>query len=190
VGFCSQWMVDPTRVKNTFVLLLGCSRDLGTVGADVEKTHQVLGKIEKCATATQLVEVTMAFFIENINFTKTATEAIHPEIAKALVYINKQYMGKITLDDVAKEVGLSKEYVSRLFLKEVGVNLFHYIGEVRMRKAAEILTSNPAALIKEVASAVGFDNPYFFSTKFKEYYGVSPNNFKAQPDTPTGKKES
>jgi len=99
-------------------------------------------------------------------------------------------MGKITLDDVAKEVGLSKEYVSRLFLKEVGVNLFHYIGEVRMRKAAEILTSNPAALIKEVASAVGFDNPYFFSTKFKEYYGVSPNNFKAQPDTPTGKKES
>ena len=52
--------------------------------------------------------------------------------------------------------------------------------EVRMRKAAEILTSEPNALIKEVAASVGFENQYFFSTKFKEYYGVSPNNYKDQ----------
>ena len=89
-------------------------------------------------------------------------------------------MNRIALDDVAKNVGLSKEYISRLFLKEVGMNLFRYINEVRMRKAAEILTSEPNALIKEVAASVGFENQYFFSTKFKEYYGVSPNNYKDQ----------
>ena len=59
-----------------------------------------------------------------------------------------------------------------------------------MRKAAEILTSNPSALIKEVAASVGFDNQYFFSTKFKEYYGISPNTYREQHLVPTDSLES
>ena len=190
VEFCSQLMVDPMRFRNAFVILIECSRDIGTIGSSVEKTHSMINTIEQSATASSLVNTISDFLSQNISFQNAPSESIRPEIAKTLLYISRCYMDKITLDEVAKHVGLSKEYISRLFLKEVGVNLFHYIGDVRMRKAAEILSNNPSALVKEVAASVGFDNQYFFSTKFKEYYGVSPNTYREQhmisgsPDDP------
>lgn len=180
VAFCSQSMIEPRRLKSVFEILLRCSRDIAVIGADNEKMHDAIYQVEQSTSAASLIKNTLDFFKNNITSAKEASESIRPEIAKALLFINKNYMNRIALDDVAKNVGLSKEYISRLFLKEVGMNLFRYINEVRMRKAAEILTSEPNALIKEVAASVGFENQYFFSTKFKEYYGVSPNNYKDQ----------
>lgn len=182
LDFCTQAMIIPRRIKNAFEILLRCSLDLNLVCAGNDTLYNVIFQIEQCATAAALVELVQCFFREHVNFARSISESIRPEVAKALLYINKHYMKKISLDDVAKEVGLSKEYVSRLFLREVGMNLFHYLTEVRMHKAAENLISTPSMLIKEVAAAVGFENQYFFSTKFKEYYGVSPNAYKAQHD--------
>ena len=95
-----------------------------------------------------------------------------------MLFVNQNYGSKLTLEAVANHVGLAREYLSRLFIKETGVNLFEYIMDVRMRKAAELLGGNTPVLIKEVALTVGFDNQYSFSRKFKEYYGVSPINYK------------
>lgn len=182
LDFCTQAMIIPRRIKNAFEILLRCSLDLNLVHVDSDTLHNVIFQIEQCDTAAALVELIQCFFREHVNFARNISESVRPEVAKALLYINKHFMKKISLDDVAKAVGLSKEYVSRLFLREVGMNLFHYLTEVRMHKAAEILISTPSVLIKEVAAAVGFENQYFFSTKFKEYYGVSPNAYKAQHD--------
>ena len=38
-----------------------------------------------------------------------------------------------------------------------------------MKRAGEMIRSNKQVYIKEVAAAVGFDDPYFFSRKFKEF---------------------
>lgn len=80
-------------------------------------------------------------------------------------------MDKLTLDGIADYVGLNREYLSRLFSKETGTGLFQYINEVRMKRAGEMIRSNKQVYIKEVAAAVGFDDPYFFSRKFKDFMG-------------------
>ena len=74
-------------------------------------------------------------------------------------------------------VGLNREYLSRLFSKETGIGLFQYINEVRMKRAGEMIRSNKQVYIKEVAAAVGFDDPYFFSRKFKDFYGKTPSEY-------------
>ena len=102
------------------------------------------------------------------------------EIRAAINYVGEYYMSKISLDDVAKYVNLNREYLSRVFHAETGMSLFSYINEVRMKKAAKLLTTNQNATIKEVATLVGFDNQYFFSKKFKDYYGVSPTEYTSK----------
>ncbi len=86
-------------------------------------------------------------------------------------------MDKLTLDGIADYVGLNREYLSRLFSKETGIGLFQYINEVRMKRAGEMIRSNKQVYVKEVAAAVGFDDPYFFSRKFKDFYGKTPSEY-------------
>ena len=52
-----------------------------------------------------------------------------------------------------------------------------YIRVIRLRKAAEMLRSGDKN-VSEVAYAVGFDNPYYFSKCFKDQFGMPPSQYK------------
>lgn len=103
-----------------------------------------------------------------------------PEVNSAIHYVLSNYMNHISLDDVAKYVNLNREYLCRIFHSETGLSLFSYINEVRMKKAADMFYSDPSLSVKEVSSRVGFENPYFFSKKFKDYFGIAPSEYSYQ----------
>ena len=48
---------------------------------------------------------------------------------------------------------------------------------IRMRTACQILTNNPDIRIGELAEKVGFSNPRYFSTCFKNEYGMTPTEW-------------
>ncbi|HEY0108823.1 MAG TPA: helix-turn-helix transcriptional regulator [Fibrella sp.] len=58
-----------------------------------------------------------------------------------------------------------------------GLSVSHYVRALRLRKAQELLTAS-ALNVSEVAYAVGFDNPKYFSRLFSEEFGVSPGNYR------------
>ena len=186
VVFCAKSSVEPYRVKNTISILLWCAMDIGAVNAEMPAIRETVVQIDRSENAQDMIEAIMDFFAANIQFVMKQNGHLHPEVAKALLYIHKNYPQKITLTDIAQHVGLCNEYISRLFLKEMGINLFQYISKVRMIKAGEILQNSPSVRIKKVSSDVGFDNPYFFSSKFKEFYGVSPNQYRNTFGSPDG----
>ena len=178
VAYCGTISIEPYRIKSAFSILLWCALDIGVLNAEMPAVQELVSVIDGCDTAESLINEVMLFLENNIRFEGKQRSALHPEVAKTLLYIYKNYPSKITLDDISKHVGLCKEYISRLFLKEIGINLFQYIAKVRITKAAEILRRNPTVRIKKVAFDVGFDNPYFFSSKFKDFYGMSPNQYR------------
>ena len=186
VAFCAKSSVEPYRVKNTISILLWCAMDIGAVNAEMPAIRETIVQIDRSENAQDMIEAIMDFFAANTQFVMKQNGHLHPEVAKALLYIHKNYPQKITLTDIAQHVGLCNEYISRLFLKEMGINLFQYISKVRMIKAGEILQNSPSVRIKKVSSDVGFDNPYFFSSKFKEFYGVSPNQYRNTFGSPDG----
>ena len=71
-------------------------------------------------------------------------------------------------------------YLGRLFCKETGEKFSHYVLNVRMEKAKELIDSCEDEKIYEVAKKIGFgDNPQYFSQLFKKYSGCTPSEYKS-----------
>lgn len=85
---------------------------------------------------------------------------------------------KVDLQTLAAHVGLSRCYFSRAFKKSFGMPPYHYLLELRINKAAELLrqTKRP---ITDVGLDVGFAGPGEFSRAFRQLMGCTPRQFRA-----------
>lgn len=186
---CAKKTIFPTILKDSFMVLAWCCRDLSILTITTT-FYDLLSQIETSPDSVNLEKTVISSFAPPTEDGKKTATPVKSEIAKIILYVNRNYTHKITLKDIADYMGFTREYLSRLFIKETGINLFQYILEIRMQKAAELLSANSNILIKEVALAVGFDNQYSFSSKFKKHFGVSPNNYKEKIITLSAEEES
>lgn len=98
-------------------------------------------------------------------------------ICRAISYIEAHYMEAITLSDVASSVGLSAEYMSRLFKEETGIKFVVYLNNIRLKQALHLL-ENTTLKVYEIAEAVGYSNLSYFSTLFKKNFGQNPFDYR------------
>jgi two-component system response regulator YesN len=91
--------------------------------------------------------------------------------------VETEYMRDIGLNDVAQRVNLTPAYVSYIFKKEIGQTLVKYMTDIRMKKA-ELLLSNQSLKINQIGRMVGYDNQSYFNKLFKNYYGVTPKQYR------------
>ncbi|MGF7032805.1 two-component system response regulator YesN [Paenibacillus mucilaginosus] len=96
------------------------------------------------------------------------------EISK---YIQSHYHQDITLQEIASHFFLSREYISRKFKQEFGVNLSDYVSGIRIDKA-KLLLLNPHLRVSQVAEMVGYEDEKYFSKVFKKMVGSSPNEYR------------
>ena len=97
-------------------------------------------------------------------------------IKNAIMYINNNYMNKITLDIVADVAGLSKYYFLREMKKATGMTFTEYTNRLRCLKAKEMLVNSDFS-IAEVAHECGFDNYSYFTKTFKKITGYLPTQY-------------
>ena len=69
--------------------------------------------------------------------------------------------------------------LAHIFSKESGFTLSSFLTQVRMQKAAELL-SDPAAQVAEVAYAVGYEDANYFSKAFRRHFGYSPTRYRVR----------
>lgn len=79
----------------------------------------------------------------------------------------------VTLRNLSREAGVSPATACKLFRQHLGLSPFRYLMRRKLEVAAEYLTREEL-LVKEAAARVGFSDPYHFSRRFKQHYGVSP----------------
>ena len=105
-------------------------------------------------------------------------------IRRAQAYIDEHFAdSSLTLGDVAAHVALSNNHFCTIFSREMGMTFIEYLTALRMRRAGELLrTTNMRA--SEVAYAVGYNDPHYFSYLFKKNTGTSPRDHRRNGGIP------
>lgn len=104
---------------------------------------------------------------------------MHPAIRQASDYISVHYQDIITLESLSDMCYLHPDYFSKLFKKETGISVSHYIQSIRIERAKELLYHTNEKII-DVSLAVGFNNLSYFCRQFKHLTGLSPSHYRLQ----------
>ncbi|SFW60289.1 MULTISPECIES: DNA-binding response regulator [Pseudomonas] len=89
------------------------------------------------------------------------------------------------LDDIpslgmlAQKVGTHEKRLSAIFREHLGMTVFAYIRDARLRRGQELL-SESAMSVQDVAEVVGFRNACNFTTAFRQRIGMTPSQFRQQ----------
>lgn len=114
-----------------------------------------------------------AALLRNLTLGSEARRAVR----RAMAYLHTHYMEPISLDDAARHVNMSKEYLARCFRQEVGITLVTYLNRYRIDRAKSLLDAGEQSLT-EVAMATGFSSSTYFSRMFRQEVGISPSEYQ------------
>lgn len=119
-----------------------------------------------------------------VNYLLECAYAYEEEVRKASglierinAYIHEHYGEQLDRNEIAGKFHLAPEYLAKLYKKKTGVYLKDYIREYRIEQAKRLLRDKDV-LVSDVAEAVGFDNFSYFSTIFRKYVGIAPNEYR------------
>jgi len=86
---------------------------------------------------------------------------------------------KLSLDRISGDVSLSKNYISNIFKKYVGMSVVNFIKEVKMDRA-KILLLDKNRKVKEISECLQFSDAEYFTKIFKEKTGITPTEYRSK----------
>lgn len=171
--------VIKARVLELIVLL---SRAAMEGGADIEQifglNYNYLNEIHGFRTVEELAYWLSKIMARFTDLVFNLANVKHVDVIyKAIDYIKRNYMKKITLEDVASYVYLSPSYFSKVFKEEMKVNFNAYLNYIRIEMSKKLLLDDSIVLV-DLSNLVGFEDQSYFSKVFKKVTGVSPGKYR------------
>ncbi len=99
------------------------------------------------------------------------------DVEKINRYIRENFKNNIGRSEVAEYMHLAPEYVAKLYKKKTGTTIKDYLNEYRISES-KLLLQNPSLRVSDISDMVGFESFTYFSTIFKKYTGMSPNEYR------------
>lgn len=91
-------------------------------------------------------------------------------------YMESNYSNIVSAHEVAEMFHISHQYLCRLFKRFCEETPSQMLTRLKLTRSVSLLTQGNL-LVKEIAEKVGFEDQYYFSKRFKSYFGVSPKNY-------------
>ena len=99
-------------------------------------------------------------------------------IESVLTFVNQHYAdAEFDQNKLAEMLALSRSTLHRKLTSLIGMTAANLIKDVRLKNAKEMISKKKGVLISEVAYAVGFNDPKYFSSCFKKEFGVLPSDY-------------
>lgn len=98
-------------------------------------------------------------------------------VARALALVHRDITRAWTVDELGREVGLSRSALSDRFSRLIGLPPMQYLANWRMQVARERLR-NTSASLAQVADMVGYESEAAFSRAFKKAVGTAPATWR------------
>lgn len=123
------------------------------------------------------IEKSMNTYLDGLLLNQTPTNKRYME--NILQYIDEN-IETATLSAVAEEFHITSAHLSRMFKDNYGSNFSDYVSEKKLLRAAHILRETPDINSTQLAARLGYNTPSYFSSKFKERFGVTPGTYKKE----------
>jgi len=105
-----------------------------------------------------------------------------PGISKALSLLHGNPAHNWTIEDLARDVGLSRSLLAERFAELVGMPPIQYLAKWRMQLAAGLLSGGNTN-IATIAAEIGYGSEAAFSRAFKKLVGIPPSDWRRRPAT-------
>lgn len=96
---------------------------------------------------------------------------------KAIEFIRLNYNYDIKIEDIAKNIGIDRTYLYKIFMKVYNVSPQQYLIQFRLHVACKLLESSNIS-ITEVSYSCGFKDTPAFYKHFKRHYGITPTAYR------------
>ncbi|MFM7022813.1 MAG: response regulator [Flavobacteriales bacterium] len=123
------------------------------------------------------------FSIEKNNFEEYTSNDKDAELMKKVMnFISLNYQkSELTIDSLTSELGMSRSSLYRKLHSITGKSPLDLLQMFRLQKAHDLLLHS-SLNISEIAYTVGYTDPGYFSTRFKEFYNVAPSALVKGPN--------
>lgn len=138
---------------------------------------QLLEQADTKEGVTARLYVSLCRFTDEIQ--KHQEKNYHYLIKRTKEYICKHFHEELTVNQIAKTLGVNPDYISRIFKKAEGISLKHYIMRERIASAKNMLKYSDYS-ISEIGQYLGFSTQSHFTEVFKRFCGMTPQVFRNQ----------
>lgn len=158
---------------------------LEEIGYAADVLQERCGDFQAMAAAFSAEESSKQCLINILETAIELREAVskkkyHSLLADAKSFIEQHYDDEnISLNLAAANVNLSPNHFSSIFSQEMGQTFIEYLTHVRMEKAKELLRTS-SMKTAEIAFAVGYKDPHYFSYLFKKTQECTPKEFRSR----------
>lgn len=172
--------------KNNSLTVIGLSiRSAIEGGLDPEEAFRLsddyMRRVEAQKDLKKLIEVTRSAEIELTRLVRrkkrSRQESVSPYVDQTKRYIYRHLHGKISVAEIAEEVGVTGSYLSGLFRREEGITITDYIMNLKVYYAQNLLTYSEYSY-DEIAYYFGFSSRSHFGAIFKKVTGLTPKQYR------------
>lgn len=139
-------------------------------------------KVEKMVEQNTRRQQTFKSQIEPEPSQITITTLDEQLIKKAIAYVEENIASpNLSVEDLSRSLGMSRVHLYKKLTSITGRSPLEFIRVLRLKRAAQML-KDPSQNVADVAYAVGFNNPKYFTKYFKEEFGILPSKYYQQAD--------
>ncbi|MGN0435101.1 MAG: AraC family transcriptional regulator [Wujia sp.] len=152
-------------------------------GMELERAYSLsdfyILEMDKCTSIEQISKLhdIMCLDLCNKMLVQKNNQILSKSIILSLDYIYQHINDRITVKELANNLSISENYLSRLFKKEMGISVSEYILSLKIEKACNLLQFSEYS-IADIASYLSFASQSHFIQVFQKIMGQTPKKYR------------
>jgi AraC family transcriptional regulator of arabinose operon len=152
--------------------------DILPIFTKIYKTLELGYSIDNLLFANMCLSHFLTLFIYNSRHYAGASNEKIDVVDSAILFMQGHINDNISLNELSSQYNYSVSRFSNLFKQKTGYAPIDYFVQMKMQKACQQLDFTNRS-IKDIAFSMGFDDPYYFSKRFRKIIGMSPKKYRS-----------
>jgi len=180
-GYQALFVLEPFYRKkhsfsNTLSLPVSSLEYVAELGASIYKEYQDKNQGYQTMIYSHFMEM-VVYLSRQYVIVNEHSQDILLHLAKAVSFLEDNYLTPIKLEDLADEAHLSVRHFNRIFKENYETTPINYILQLRLNHACSLLKKSKLC-IADIAAESGFEDSNYFSRQFKKFFNITPKEYR------------